>query len=108
VEAEVETNRSGVKKRGLTMVTRVLALSVLVLMVVSEAVLEPMTMSLGTVRLPPTDLKWSLRKADAAWERMLPSREKPLGRWSSRDDANGPPLECPGSGLLLPFEVGTL
>lgn len=52
-----------------TMVSIVLALSVLVLMVVSEAVLEPMTTTFGTVRqlrLPPADLKCNLRSAEAA------------------------------------------
>lgn len=50
-----------------TMVSMVLALSVLVLIVVSEAVLEPMTTTFGTVRqlrLPPADLKLNRRIAD--------------------------------------------
>lgn len=50
-----------------TMVSMVLALSVLVLIVVSDAVLEPMTTTFGTVRqlrLPPADLKLNRRIAD--------------------------------------------
>ena len=59
------------------MVTIVFALSVLVLMVVSEALLEPRTTTLGTVlrqlRLPPADLKWSRRRAEAACAKRSPS-----------------------------------
>lgn len=61
-----------------TMVSIVLALSVLVLIVVSEAVLEPMTTTLGTarqLRLPPADLKCNLRRAEAACDRRSPSRD---------------------------------
>jgi len=56
------------------MVSIVLALSVLVLIVVSDAVLEPMTTTLGTVRqlrLPPADLKLNRLIAD---DRRSPSR----------------------------------
>lgn len=60
-----------------TIVSIVLALSVLVLIVVSDAVLEPMTTTFGTVRqlrLPPADLKLNRRIAD---ERRSPSRPPP-------------------------------
>jgi len=59
------------------MVSMVLALSVLVLIVVSDAVLEPMTTTFGTVRqlrLPPADLKLNRRIAD---DRRSPSRPPP-------------------------------
>lgn len=62
----------------LTIVSIVLALSVLVLIVVSEAVLDPMTTTFGTVRqlrLPPADLKCNLRSAEAAWDSRSVSRE---------------------------------
>lgn len=55
-----------------TIVTMVAALSVLVLIVVSDAVLEPLTTTFGTVRqlrLPPADLKCNRRNADAACAR---------------------------------------
>lgn len=55
----------------------VLALSVLVLIVVSDAVLEPMTTTFGTVRqlrLPPADLKLNRRIAD---DSRSPSRAPP-------------------------------
>lgn len=61
----------------LTIVSIVLALSVLVLIVVSDAVLEPMTTTFGTVRqlrLPPAALKLNRRIAD---ERRSPSRPPP-------------------------------
>lgn len=61
----------------LTIVSMVLALSVLVLIVVSDAVLEPMTTTFGTVRqlrLPPADLKLNRRIAD---DRRSPSRPPP-------------------------------
>lgn len=61
-----------------TIVSIVLALSVLVLIVVSEAVLEPITTTFGTVRqlrLPPADLKCNLRSAEAACDKKSLSRE---------------------------------
>lgn len=65
---------TSVLHRSLTMVSIVLALSVLVLIVVSDAVLEPMTTTFGTVRqlrLPPADLKLNLLIAD---DKRSPSR----------------------------------
>lgn len=55
----------------------VLALSVLVLIVVSDALLESRTTTLGTVlrqlRLPPADLKCNRRRAEAACANKSPS-----------------------------------
>lgn len=67
------------------MVSMVLALSVLVLIVVSDAVLEPMTTTFGTVRqlrLPPADLKLNRRIAD---DRRSPSRPPPSAPCCPRD-----------------------
>jgi len=63
-----------------TMVSIVLALSVLVLIVVSDAVLEPMTTTFGTVRqlrLPPADLKLNRRIADDRRSLSLPPPPPP-------------------------------
>lgn len=59
IKQQMSEQKNGIIKI-LTVVNIVLALSVLVLMVVSDAVLEPLTTTLGTVRqlrLPPADLK---------------------------------------------------
>jgi hypothetical protein len=84
----------------LTMVSIVLALSVLVLIVVSDAVLEPMTTTFGTVRqlrLPPADLKLNRRIAD---DKRSPSRPPPSAPCCPRDGC-----DCdvsPVSHALLP------